>query len=237
MVSRSPAGCDHPWMSMTVCCGCPSGLQVDDPRQDQPERCRSVGVDVLTGLDRDDIGADRLDTKCGGDPGDHILGQQMACSSSTWTNTWVPVESPSWRRAAAQNASCACVNAPLARELRRGQRPQQRRLDREVRPDRRRPVGDPAVVVLGVGGREQIVQGGDGVDLRHRDAVVAAEPAALTFDTPPFSWAPSNPGHIRVSGHAGAVQSWPRCLDTRPPLEVAWYDDPLPTRRRPCGRR
>jgi len=28
---------------------------------------------------------------------------------------WVPFQSPSRERAAAQNASCACVNAPLAR--------------------------------------------------------------------------------------------------------------------------
>ena len=38
-----------------------------------------------------------------------------------------------------------------------------------------------AVVVCGVRGDQQVVEFGDGVDLWHGDAVVAAEPAALTL--------------------------------------------------------
>jgi hypothetical protein len=38
------------------------------------------------------------------------------------------------------------------------------------------------VLVLGVGGREQVVEFPDGVHDRHRDAVGAAESATLSFD-------------------------------------------------------
>ena len=47
-------------------------------RGSKPERNWAVGVDALASLDRDDVGADRLDPQRGGDPGDDVLGWQMA---------------------------------------------------------------------------------------------------------------------------------------------------------------
>ena len=67
------------------------------------------------------------------------------------------------------------------RERLAGQRPQRRPLQLPVVADGLDPVGDPAVLVLGVGGGQQLVELCDRVDFGHRDAVGAAEPAALTL--------------------------------------------------------
>ena len=48
-------------------------------------------------------------------------------------------------------------------------------------PDTVAAVGDAAVVILGVRGDQQLVELFQGVDFWHRDAVVTAEPAALTL--------------------------------------------------------
>jgi len=61
--------------------------------------------------------------------------------------------------------------------------PQQVPLEREVLGDAQRTVGDPAGVISQVVGLQQLVELGHRLDLRDRDQVVAAEPAALTFDT------------------------------------------------------
>ncbi len=61
------------------------------------------------------------------------------------------------------------------------QRPQQGSLEREVLPDTHRAVADPAGIVSEVVADQQLVELGHGVDLRDRDQVVAAEPAALTL--------------------------------------------------------
>jgi hypothetical protein len=62
------------------------------------------------------------------------------------------------------------------------QRPQQRCLEREVLPDAHRAVADPAGVIGQVVADQQRVELSHRLDLRDRDQVVAAEPAAFTFD-------------------------------------------------------
>ena len=61
------------------------------------------------------------------------------------------------------------------------QRAQQRLLERPVLPNTVGAVGDPARVIGVISSGEQLVELFDGVDHRHRDAVVASEPAALAL--------------------------------------------------------
>ena len=61
------------------------------------------------------------------------------------------------------------------------QRPQQLPFERPVVPDAARPAGDAAPVIGVIPGLEQDVELIDRVDGGHRDAVSAAEPAALAF--------------------------------------------------------
>ena len=60
-------------------------------------------------------------------------------------------------------------------------------------PDCLGAVLDAAVIVPGISGDELLVQLLDGIHGGHRDAVVAAEPAALTLDTT-LLMGPSTPG-------------------------------------------
>jgi len=57
--------------------------------------------------------------------------------------------------------------------------PQQAGLEREVLPDAHGAVADPAAIIGQVVADQQLVELGHGVDLRDRDQVVAAEPAAF----------------------------------------------------------
>ena len=73
------------------------------------------------------------------------------------------------------------------------QRPQRRPLQLPVVADGLGPVADPAVLVLGVGGGEQLVELGDRVDLGIGTQWVRRN-RPPSPSTPPFSWAPSTPG-------------------------------------------
>ena len=73
--------------------------------------------------------------------------------------------------------------AQPSRERLGRQRPQRRPFQLPVVADSLGPVPDPAMIILRIGRREEVVEFSDRVDDRHRNTVGAAEPATLTLHT------------------------------------------------------